>query len=167
MKGEKLYIKAELVLDQLYAQSKLLSIDEKKILYSEYMKLLKISAYKGFPDAQYGLAQHYDNIGFWGVPNPYYNVYKKFYWYSKAVSNDHAAAHNSLADMYERGEGCTKDIRKALKLYKKSAELGDVYGKKNYFLFKKQLKKAGLLDWATDGVDPPQLEKLLKQLYNS
>ena len=112
------------------------SEEEKKIKYSQYLSTLRKLAYNGNSEAQYDLAQHYENIGFWGLPNPYYNVRKKFYWYSKAANNNHAAACNNLADMYECGVGCEKSIEKALELYKKSAKLGDFIGKKNYKLFK-------------------------------
>jgi TPR repeat protein len=113
---------------------------EKKTKYMQYLSTLRKLAYQGNTDAQYDLAQHYDDISFWGIPNPYYNVSKKYYWYSKAASNNHAAANNNLADMYERGEGCSMDIKKALELYKRAAELGDVCGKKNYKLLLKQIK---------------------------
>ena len=44
-----------------------------------------------------------------------------------------------LATFYESGEGCEKDLEKALALYKKSADLGDSIGKKNYKIMKGQL----------------------------
>ncbi len=141
MKGSKLYIKSQLYLDKLYSEHKILDLETKQKLYKEYLKIIRKLAYGGHLEAQYDLAQHYDDIGFWGVPNPYYNIYKKFHWYSKAAENSHAAACNSLANMYERGEGCTKDINKALELYKKSSDLGDVLGKKNYKLLLKQINQ--------------------------
>jgi len=116
------------------------SEEEKNIKYAQYLNALRKLAYNGYLDAQYDLAQHYEDMGFWGLPNPYHNIHKKFYWYSKAAENNHAAACNNLADMYERGEGCTQDIKKALSLYKKSANLGDSCGRKNYKLLLKQIK---------------------------
>ena len=75
-----------------------------------------------------------------GYSNPFHNVFKMFYWYTKAANNNHAAACNNLADMYERGVACNQDIQKALSLYKKAAELGDFCGKKNYKLLLKQIR---------------------------
>ena len=117
-----------------------LSREAKRAKYMQYLSALRKLAYNGNPEAQYDLAQHYDDIGFWGMPNPYHNINNKFYWYTKAANNNHAAANNSLADMYERGEGCTQSIKKALELYKKCASLGDSLGKKNYKLLLKQIK---------------------------
>ena len=140
--------------------------DEKSRLYQQYLSALRKLAYRNNAEAQYCLAVHYEDYGTMGDPNPYYNVSKKLYWYIKAANNNHASACNNLADIYERGDGCKKDIRKALELYKRAAELGDWCGKKNYPHLKKQLKKVGLLDWAIGGVAPPQFDELLKQLYN-
>ena len=140
MIGSKLYKQSQLILDKLYNEAKILDVDLKKELYKEYLKLLRISAHRGYSDAQFDLAQHYDDVGYWGVPNPYHNIYKKFYWYSKAAEKNHAAACNNLANMYERGEGCQKDIYKALELYKKSSDLGDSLGRKNYKLLLHQIE---------------------------
>lgn len=141
------------------------NIEEKVEIYKKYLQSLKKLAYRGNVDAQYDLAQHYEDMGVMGWPNPYHNIRKKFYWYTKAANNNHAAAYNNLADMYERGEGCTQNIPKALSLYKKAAELDDYCGKKNYHHLKKQLKKVGLFDWATGGATPAQLDELIKHLY--
>ena len=116
------------------------SEDEKKIRYAQYLNTLRKLAYNGNSEAQYDLAGHYEDMGFWGLQNPYHNIRKKFYWYTKAANNNHAAANNNLADMYERGEGCVQNIKKALGLYKRATELGDIYGKKNYKLLLKQIK---------------------------
>jgi len=139
--------------------------NEKNILYRQYLSELRKLAYRGNAEAQFNLALHYEDYGIMGDPNPYHNVYKNFYWYTKATNNNHASACNNLADMYERGAGCKQNIKKALELYKKAAELGDWCGKKNYSCLKKQLKKVGLLDWATGGATPPQFEEQLKLLY--
>ena len=115
-------------------------VNKKNEIYKEYLHSLRKLAYKGHPESQYDLAQHYEDMGVMGWPNPFENISKKFYWYTKAANNNHAAACNNLADMYERGEGCTQNIRKALELYKKSASLGDSLGKKNYKHMLKQIK---------------------------
>ena len=135
---ERTYNRLKSIMRSLY-ESKY-NEEEKKRIYIDYLKSLRKLAYRGNAEAQYDLAQHYEGIGFWGVPNPYDSVLKRFYWYSKAASNNHAAAHNNLADMYERGDGCTQNIKKAAELYKRAAELGDILGKKNYKLLLKQIK---------------------------
>lgn len=113
-------------------------IEVKRNKYNEYLRSLRILAYRGYSEAQYDLAQHYEDMSIWGAPNPYENISKRFYWYSKAAANNHAGAFNNLADMYERGIGCKKNIKKALEYYKKSGELGDDLGKKNYKILLKQ-----------------------------
>ena len=116
------------------------SDEDKKIKYAKYLNTLRKLAYNGNSEAQFDLAGHYEDIGFWGVPNPYHNIRKKFYWYTKAANNNHATAHNNLANMYEKGENCVQNIKKALELYKRAAELGDILGRKNYKLLLKQIK---------------------------
>ncbi len=141
MKGKKLYIKADSIFSKLYADHPKLNIDERQNSYDEYLKILRASAYKGYPEAQYNLAQHYDDIGYWGVPNPYYNPRKKFYWYSKAASQNHFDALNNLANMYEKGEFCQQNIRRALELYEQAAKSGITYIKNNYKLLLKQIEQ--------------------------
>lgn len=113
---------------------------KKKQQYGLYLVELRKLAYRGVSEAQYDLAQHYEDIGFWGVVNPYDNVKKRFYWYTKAVENNHAAACNDLASMYEVGAGCEKSIAKAKELYKKGADLGDDNAKGNYRILLRQIK---------------------------
>lgn len=139
MRGKILYEKAQLIADKMYSME--IGISLKESLYKEYISLIRKSAYKGYPAAQYDLAQSYEDVGFWGVPNPYENIQKRFYWYSKAAFNNYAAAYNNLADMFERGIGHSKDIKKALEYYKKAADLGDKLGKKNYKILTKQIEK--------------------------
>ena len=112
--------------------------------YNEYLFGIRRLAYKGNSEAQYDLAQHYEDFSFLGNPNPCFNKLKRIYWYNKAAKNSHASAYNNLADLFERGDGCEKDLNKALSYYKKSMELGDVLGKKNYKQMLRDLKKGGI-----------------------
>lgn len=113
--------------------------DKKKAIYNRYLNDIRYLAYRGIAEAQFDLAGHYEDIGFWGMPNPYYNPKKCFYWYSKAVSNNHPEAHNNLASLYEEGRGCNIDLEKALELYELAALLGSPSGKKNFKIMKKQM----------------------------
>jgi len=114
--------------------------NEKNKIYKEYLKSLRKLAYRGDPEAQYDLAQHYEDMGVMGFPNPYHNPRKKFYWYSKAANKNHPEALNNLANMYEKGESCKQDIKKALELFQKAANSGIPYIVKNYKLLLKQIK---------------------------
>ena len=76
MRGEIQFKKAISLLNQLYdknyiVRGKKLSKNE---VYNLYMSYLRKSAYSGFPEAQYELAQTYENINFWGI-NPNYSLY--------------------------------------------------------------------------------------------
>jgi TPR repeat protein len=60
---------------------------------------------------------------------------KSFHWYAKAAAGhaghaghaEHAGAIHSLAHCYEKGEGVQADPAKALELYTRAAELGELF----------------------------------------
>lgn len=137
------YKKTREILLMLYSKVEL-SEKEKVIFYNEYIYKIRKLAYSGNAEAQYDLAQHYEDVGFLGDPNPCFNNSKRFYWYLKAAKNNNGAAYNNLADLIERGDGCEIDLNKSLDYYKKSMELGNVLGKKNYKKMLQDLKKGGM-----------------------
>jgi TPR repeat protein len=139
MRGDKLYRQAKSFTDKIYAEPELLG-KEREDVYKEYLKLLRKAAYLGHHEAQYELGLHYEDINCLSVKNPCYNPKKCVYWYSKACEGNVAEAYNSLANNHEKGEGCNQDIKKALELYKKAADLGSVNGRHNYRLTLKQIK---------------------------
>jgi len=114
--------------------------NELNFIYSKYLSQLRKLAYNGNAKAQFYLAGHYEDSGTMGDPNPYHSISKKFHWYTKTANNNDGTACNNLAIMYEKGEECEKNIKKAFELYKKSAELGDYAGKLNYKIMLKQIK---------------------------
>jgi TPR repeat protein len=115
-------------------------VDKKNKNYKEYIQSLRKLAYRGNPEAQYDLAQHYEDMGVMGYPNPYHSISKKFYWYLKAAEKNHPEALNNLANMYVKGEFCKQDIQKALELFEKAANSGISYIVENYKLLLKQIK---------------------------
>jgi len=131
---------------KLYSEAAgLLSDEQKTVLYDQYLDNIKILAHQGNANAQYDLAQHYEDTGYFGVPNPYFDSAKRLYWYTEAAKNNNAAAYNHLGYITElAGGGCEMDLNKALEYYKQSAELGDALGKKNYHKMLKDLKKGGI-----------------------
>lgn len=145
MRGKQKYIQAQDILNKLYKKDYMVNdkILSKDTLYKIYLSFLRKSAYLGFPEAQYDLGQTYEDYNFWGE-NPNYSFKKCIYWYKKACKQGVPAAYNNLAGFYENGDGVIKDIQKALELYKKAYELGDINGKKNYKLLLKQLKQEKL-----------------------
>lgn len=133
MKGQVAFNAAKKLIHLLYTveYSKL----QKTKKYKEYLSLLRKAAYSGHPEAQFELGQHYEDINFWSVNNPNHNPEKCKYWYAKACKGGHGPACNNLASIY----GVEKQHSKALKHFKKAADLGDVLGKKNYALMLKQM----------------------------
>ncbi|MCS3799360.1 tetratricopeptide repeat protein [Niastella sp. OAS944] len=140
MKGDRVYLKARAVHEKMYISPGQIKEEDGRNIYNEYFKLLKRAAYLGHADAQYDLGQQYETMNYLSLENPNYNPAKCIYWYTKASAQDHAAACNNLASFYESGEGCEKDVEKALALYKKSADLGDPLGEKNYKIMKGQMR---------------------------
>jgi TPR repeat protein len=114
---------------------------KKNKIYKAYLHKLRKLAYSGNAESQFHLAVHYEDMSVMGYPNPFHSISKKFYWYTKSCNAGYASACNNLADMYERGEGCEQNIKKALELYKKAADMGNDLAKKNYKLTLKQIKQ--------------------------
>ncbi len=138
-----MYKEARQIFLNLYS-NKDLSRPEKIKLYNLYISKIRKLAYSNNRDAQYDLAQHYEDNGYLGYPNPKFNNNKRFYWYNKAAENGSGEAYNNLADLFERGDGCEKNLEKALLYYKKSMDLNYNLGKNNYKKMIKDLKKGGL-----------------------
>jgi TPR repeat protein len=140
MRGDRIYLRAKAVHEKMYELSGRTKEEERISIYNEYFNLLKRAAYLGHADAQYDLGQQFETMNYLSIENPKYNPSKCIYWYTKAAEQNHAAACNNLATFYESGQGCEKDLEKALALYKKAAELGDPQGKENYKIMKRQLQ---------------------------
>lgn len=126
--------------DKIYEYPSTLSREAKIELYKQYFLLIKESAYLGHRDAQYEYGLQFEDVSFWGMNNPNYNPKRCVFWFTKACDQNQAEACNNLANFYEKGEGCERDINKALELFKKSADLGYEIAKENYELLIKQLK---------------------------
>ena len=116
----------------------------KNMKYEKYLKKTLELALKGCLDSQFDLAQHYDKGGFFGEINPHFNNFKRFYWYVKSALNGYGDSYNNLADLIERGDGCKKNLSKALLYYKRAKELGCELGKVNYEIMLKDMGKGGI-----------------------
>ncbi len=141
MKGQKNYNLAQIIRKEMYLRSH--SFEEQKKLHRRYFDLIKKAAYQGHVESMYDMGNEYDDIGYLGIPNPFYNIKKCFYWYSKACQKGHAEACNNLSVFYALGEGCKQDFSYALELLKRSGELGSVLGKRNYKMKLRDLEKTG------------------------
>jgi TPR repeat protein len=140
MSGEKIFQKAKVIIDRIYAEPELQGND-RKIAYEKYLKLIRKASYLGHSEAQWELGLYYDDMNCLYENNPNYNPKKCVYWFSKACDKNISDACNSLANLYEKGEGCEQSIKKSLELYKKAADLGNDLGKDNHKLLLKQIKQ--------------------------
>jgi TPR repeat protein len=89
----------------------------------------------------YDLAQCYDSINQFGNPNPYFNNFRRLYWYLKAGIYSNSEAYNNVGFIIEHELNIKNKNSRALEYYKKSFELGSKLGKENYFLSLKQFEK--------------------------
>lgn len=87
------------------------------------LRLLSTLAEKGNARAQLNLGKFHRLIGINGKPDLKLAVS----WLTKASNQNEAEAQESLADMYEQGEGVKKSLPEAEKWYQKAANLGDVF----------------------------------------
>jgi TPR repeat protein len=140
MKGQKKYKQAIELINQLQGNFKNLSRKEVLSQHERYLKLVREAAYVGNTEAQFELGLNYEDQNYF-IPNPMYDVKKRFYWYSKAANSNHPESCNNLASLYEKGEGTKKNLKKALFLYKKAYQLGCTYAKENYNILLKELSR--------------------------
>jgi hypothetical protein len=138
----KYKIARELLLS-LYEKGEGMSYQQKVAVYDEYLKSIRHLAYANYAKAQFDLAGHYEDIGYWGSQNPYYNPKRMIYWYKKASENGDSMACNNLANLYERGDLVPRDLNLALELYRRSAELGYEIGKENYKIMLREMSPKG------------------------
>lgn len=87
--------------------------------YGAALSILRPLAEKGDAQAQYWLAQMYQN-GF-GVPE---DMTAAADWYRKAAAQNLQSAQKQLADQYYLGKGVEKDYAAAAELYLKAAKSG-------------------------------------------
>jgi hypothetical protein len=73
--------------------------------YKEAVRLYRLSAEQGDPDAQYNLGQFYLR-GELGVPQDYKEAVK---WYRKAAEQYDVDAQSNLGFMYNKGQGVPQD----------------------------------------------------------
>ena len=85
-------------------------------LKDKYMPVFKQLAEQGYTDAQwhYGYCLGEDSI----------TLGESIQWLQKAVDKNHPRALNTLGYWYRIGKGVSKDVEKALELFKRSAEAG-------------------------------------------
>ena len=101
-------------------------------------KSLKEAADNGDANAQYKLAEEYEdhsmiNLGYkWENLDERYRSYhrKALEWYTKAAEQGHRGAMVSLAWIYKRGKGVPQDYKRSFELYSKAAELGSTVAMK-------------------------------------
>ena len=90
-------------------------------------------------EAYYNLAQCYDSINQFGDPNPYFDNFRRIFFYLKAGRLGYAEAYNNLANIIEVDMRGIKNYRQRAKMYYKLAsDLGSDFGQDNYKLFLKQ-----------------------------
>ena len=84
------------------------------------------AAGQGHANAQYQLAEFYDEDGQWkfGIALSE-NYVKAAQWYQKAAEQGYADAQLELGKMYLKGQGVLKDDLKAARLFRKVAEQGN------------------------------------------
>ncbi|MGV0828209.1 hypothetical protein ACTS9D_00390 [Empedobacter brevis] len=91
------------------------------------------------PEDLYDLAQCYEPINQFGNPNPYFNNFKRMYWYLKAGVMGYADAYNNLGFIIEHELNIKDKELRAIEYYKKAYQLGSELGKENYLLSMKNI----------------------------
>lgn len=90
-------------------------------------------------EAYYALAQCYEDINQFGDPNPYFDNFRRIFFYLKAGHLGYADAYNNLANLIEVDMRNIKNYRQRAKTYYKLAsDMGSEFGRENYALFLKQ-----------------------------
>ncbi len=85
-KTNKNYQLALAYLQQLRDVELQLSAVQKKEISRLYLYFLRKAAYAGSAAAQFELSGHYEDLGFWGMENPFYNPKEKLQWLLNAAA---------------------------------------------------------------------------------
>lgn len=86
----------------------------------------------------YLLAQCYEDINQFGDPNPYFDDFRRMYFYLKSGLLGYADAYTNLASIIENSDTIKNNRERAKAYFKLAYELGSEEGKYNYFLTLKQ-----------------------------
>jgi len=86
------------------------------------------------PEKLYDLAQCYEFINQFGNPNPYFNNFKRLYWYLKSGRMGYAESYNNIGYIIEHEMTIKNKKKRYISYYKKAFEMGSELGKENYFL---------------------------------
>jgi TPR repeat protein len=118
MKGNKKYLIAMDFKNKLYSHDFYLNKkqDEEIKIYNLFLLNLKKAAHLGHTEAMYEYAILFEDIGYFGINNPFYSSKKCIFWYTKCIKKNHPEAHNNLSNFYLKGEGCAKNIIFAIDL---------------------------------------------------
>jgi TPR repeat protein len=106
---------AQVMLGKMYMKGEEFPLD-----YEKGIEWIKKAADAGNADAQNELGQIY-------LQDKYSNYNEALLWFNKAAKQKYTPAINNLARMYEIGLGIAQNRETALKYYKMSADLGDVF----------------------------------------
>ncbi|WP_313138702.1 hypothetical protein [Myroides sp.] len=91
-----------------------------------------------FGEEYYYLAQCYEDINQFGDPNPYFDNFRRMYFYLKSGLLGCADAYTNLASIIENSDTIKNNRERAKAYFKLAYELGSEDGKHNYFLILKQ-----------------------------
>lgn len=115
-------------------------LDKDQSLNNDHIAELTKYANLSFSIAQFELGKIYEDEGVklasdnkMSEANEYYK--KAIYWYEKAIEQRHPTAMSNLGMMYSNGQGLEKDKKKAVALFKDSANAGDASGQNRLGLF--------------------------------
>ena len=91
--------------------------------------LLQQEAFRGNPEAQYGLGILYEK----GLPEAKISQDESqaFHWYSLSAQNGYAPSQNNLGVLYYTGRGTPKSEAEALRWYEKAAQQGNAMAQYN------------------------------------
>lgn len=102
----------------------------------EFENLVESKKSSGSAEDFYDIAQLYDSISHFGNPNPFYNNFKRLYFYLKAGNMGYSEAFNNLGFIIEHELNIKDRLNRAKQYYLKAAELGSELGKENFMLSK-------------------------------
>ena len=102
-----------------------MTIDIEEIIKTQYdgdhhkaLKELEPLADQGNAEAMFNIGRIFREYSAVDIPH------MVFYWYKRAADHGHAEAQHNLGVMYSKGRGVKKDVKEAVKCWRKAADQG-------------------------------------------
>lgn len=107
-------------------------------MIKEFKEEIALKKQRATAEDYYDIAQCYDRINHYGNPNPFFNNYRRLYYYLKSGLMGYGEGFNNLGFIVEHELDVKNGRKRAKEYYHLAAILGSELGIENYELSKNE-----------------------------